>query len=288
MATLSFCLLCSFVCAALANKIHSVSKSASELSAGVRIVDGSGTLSSVGLVQVRTELGFGSICGLNLGAADVLCKQLGFDFGSVSSSPCATYGGSNLCGASGSPIAMKDLVCTGHEWDIEECTWEAPTARCAEHELDTIVYCGNEGQSLQDGTLRLIDADGSPSIDGRGRLEMFKAGVWAPVCNNGFASGSVAVACRQMGFVGVATSTASSCISVEHACGEAPPHVSKLYCSGHEASVVECTFEEGDDVYCAPEESVLIRCSGDGETQGRVAKFAPPAKLLNTAHVASK
>jgi len=277
MQTLSFCLLCSLGCAALTHKIQLNLKSASELGAGVRIVDGSGALSSVGLVQVRTELGFGTVCGLNLGAADVICKQLGFEFGSVSSSPCDAYGGSNLCGVSGSPIAMKDLVCTGHEWDIEECTWEAPNTACAEHKLDTIVYCGNEGQRLQDGTLRLIDADGSPSIDGGGRLEMFKAGAWAPVCSDGFASGSVAVACRQMGFVGVASSTASSCSSVEHACGETPPHVSKLSCSGHEASVVECTFEEGDDVFCAAEESVLIRCSGDGDTQGRVAKVAPPA-----------
>ena len=256
------------------------SPSADDLSAGVRLVDVSGSVSSAGLVQVRAGHGFGTVCGMNAGAADVLCKQLGFDFGSVSGSSCSTYGGSSLCGEASSLISMRDLSCTGHEWDITECTWAAPDARCLNHDRDAVVYCGTAEASLHDGLLRLIARDGSPSINGGGRLEMFNAGSWAPVCSSGFAPGSVGVACKQMGFSGASTEATSSCaIDGPSACGVTPPYVSKLACSGHEATVLECAFEEGDDVYCAPEEAVMIKCSGDGDTQGRPAKVTSPERL---------
>ena len=74
-------------------------------SVDVRLLDVAGALSSVGLVQIKTDAGFGSVCGANPAAADVICRSLGFAFGTVSSSPCGFYGASNLCGAPGSPVA---------------------------------------------------------------------------------------------------------------------------------------------------------------------------------------
>ena len=41
-------------------------------------------------------------------------------------------------------------------------------------------------------------------------------------------------------------------------CGTVPPYVSKLSCAGQETSIESCSFEEGDDVFCAPE----VRPSG--------------------------
>ena len=43
---------------------------------GVRIIDAAGGLSYAGLVQIQTDSGVGSICGMNQAAADVVCKQL--------------------------------------------------------------------------------------------------------------------------------------------------------------------------------------------------------------------
>jgi hypothetical protein len=42
-------------------------------SADVRLVDAAGGLSSVGLLQVRTDAGFGSVCGANAASADAIC-----------------------------------------------------------------------------------------------------------------------------------------------------------------------------------------------------------------------
>ena len=72
--------------------------------ADVRLVDAAGSISNVGLLQVRTDAGFGTVCGANPAAADVVCRALGYSYGSVSTSPCGFYGGSNLCGAVGSPV----------------------------------------------------------------------------------------------------------------------------------------------------------------------------------------
>ena len=35
-------------------------------------------------------------------------------------------------------------------------------------------------------------------------------------------------------------------------------------CGGEELGVSACHFEEGDDVFCAPAEAVVLRCAGDG------------------------
>ena len=40
-------------------------------SADVHLIDAAGALSHVGLLQVKTDLGFGTVCGANAAAADV-------------------------------------------------------------------------------------------------------------------------------------------------------------------------------------------------------------------------
>ncbi len=139
--------------------------------------------------------------------------------------------------------------------------------------MDSIVYCGRAGSGLpEDGSLRLL-AGGAPSIDGVGRLEIFANGAWSPVCSSGFTPGSASVACKAMGFSGAKAST-SDCAAV--GCGTVPPQISEMSCSGGEADLLSCAFEEGDDVFCDASESVVISCVGDGDTQGRPMKIAAP------------
>ena len=47
-------------------------------------------------------------------------------------------------------------------------------------------------------------------------------------------------------------------------CGKVRPHVSALACAGSESSVTQCPMSTGDDVFCAPEESVAMSCAGVG------------------------
>ena len=168
---------------------------------------------------------------------------------------------------------MSSLTCEGGELDIQECTFSVPDATCQSHAHDSIVFCGSAGDGFQEGAARLLRFDGSPSIDGAGRLEVFHAGTWGPVCKSGFTSGSANVACKAMGFTG-ATGGISGCgdYSGNNYCGQTAPQLSQVACSGQEADLLTCPYEDLDDVFCAPEESVVIRCTGTGDTQGRPKK----------------
>ena len=69
-----------------------------------------------------------------------------------------------------------------------------------------------------------------------------------------------------MGFVG---SAGFSGCSEGNVCGKVPPHVSALACAGSESSVTQCPMSTGDDVFCAPEESVALSCAGVGDPIGK-------------------
>jgi len=239
----------------------------------VRLVDEAGSVASVGLLQVATEAGFGTVCGANAAAADVICRSMGYARGSISSSPCRFYGGADLCGASGSPVAMADLRCSGSEWGVEECTWAIPDEACLSHSQDTIVYCAtSQGAGTPQGAVRLLAADGSPSISGAGRPEVFVDGAWLPICSTGASAGAANVICKSMGFSGAGGSSKCS----GHDCGSTEPGIGELACSGTELGPLACPHEAGDDVFCAPSESLVVTCAGNGDTQGRPAKESAP------------
>lgn len=254
-----------------------------------RLVDARGSPARVGLVQVLMDGGtFGSVCGMNLAAADVVCRQLGmlcrasmpppwymqqmagFDAGTLGSSPCRGYGGADLCGAAGSPVAMEGLACKGGELSIAECQWSAPGPSCLGHEQDAVIYCGrNSDASSLEGAARLLSDDGAPSLSGAGVLEIFAAGTWSTVC--GVSPGAASVACKAMGFSGADTAGPGS--DTGH--GRSPPALGKLTCSGSEASLLECSFELGEDVFCAETEASVIRCAGEGDATGVRRALAP-------------
>jgi hypothetical protein len=120
--------------------------------------------------------------------------------------------------------------------------------------------------------VRLIAADGSPAIDGKGRPEIFMESAWVPVCSSGASSGAAGVLCKSMGFSGASAS--SKCAGL--GCGTVAPGLGELACSGSESGPLACPHEAGDDVFCAPSESLVVTCAGDGETQGRPAKELAP------------
>ena len=149
---------------------------------------------------------------------------------------------------------------------LKECKHDAPDDACLSHASDSVVFCGTSTTgAFFDGELRLIGASGAPVLPHKvGRLRNTQA--WAPVCREGFTSGSAAVACKAMGF---AASAGFSECSEGNVCGKVPPHVSALACAGSESSVTQCPMSTGDDVFCAPEESVALSCAGVGDPIGK-------------------
>ena len=62
----------------------------------------------------------------------------------------------------------------------------------------------------------------------------------------------------------------AGCQSKE-ACGGVAPQLADLACAGSETNVLQCPMSIGDDVFCAPEESVLLSCAGHGDPIGKPA-----------------
>merc|ERR1711865_891730 len=60
-----------------------------------------------------------------------------------------------------------------------------------------------------------------------------------------------------MGSMGFTGASGSSKCSGE-SCGSVPPGLSELACSGAESSPLTCPREAGDDVFCAPSESMVV------------------------------
>ena len=56
--------------------LRSASTTIDKTGSSIRLLDAMGSLSSVGLLQIPTGAAFGTVCGMNLGAADVVCIQL--------------------------------------------------------------------------------------------------------------------------------------------------------------------------------------------------------------------
>ena len=240
----------------------------------MRIINANGHASHVGLLELELASGqFGTVCGLSGAAADVACRQLGYDYGIISPSSCAQYGGGSACGAAGSPVAAKNLKCSGSEMSVDECDFEAADEACLSHSSDAVVFCGvSDKPTFKDGALRLIGVGGAPALPGEaGRLEMFlaDANAWAPVCKQGFSSGTAKVACQAMGFA--SAGGFSSCDGA--LCGVVAPHVSDLACSGAESSVGQCPMTAGSAVYCAPEESIVVSRVGAGDPIGRPLEY---------------
>ena len=167
----------------------------------------------------------------------------------------------------------------GWEDGCARCKWTASDESCSGHEMDAVVSCTVATRTgvYADGTLRLVSHDGSPSINGAGRLDMFRAGVWGSVCSEGFTPGSAAVACKQMGFTsGQLLAGATRCIGNGKYFCATPPHVAGVSCSGSELEITSCPFEQGEDVFCSASEAVILDCVGDGESFGAPAKMSPP------------
>ena len=196
---------------------------------GVRLVAVPGGAAHAGLLEMEMEAGgYGTVCGLNSQAANVACRQIGFEFGVVSPAGCAEYGGASFCGASGSPVAAKAMECAGTEMSLKECKHDTPDDACLSHASDSVVFCGTSATSVFDGELsRLIGASGASSAT-RSRTvgDVFGSHTsLGAACRQGFTSGSAAVACKTMGFDG---SPGFSACSAGNVCGKVPPHVSAV------------------------------------------------------------
>ncbi|KAL8270855.1 hypothetical protein Esti_005226 [Eimeria stiedai] len=159
------------------------------------------------------------------------CQELGYLHGMYHEDGCSNLYGHNVCAGPRYPIAAA-----GPEKSIHDCTFEEPTPQCRNHSFDVAVKCSNNPPAEPVfGTLRIVDEEGSPVMDGTGRLQVYKTDV------NGI-----------------------------NVCGldSEPIHMVNVACEGDEKNLRNCPHETKADIYCSHSEDIVVSCRGDGDSTG--------------------
>jgi len=108
---------------------------------------------------------------------------------------------------------------------------------------------------LINGALRMVD---TMSIQFGGRLEFYYNNEWGTVCDDGWSATDAAVACRQMGFIGVSHSDSSL---FGPGMSSQTIWLDDLVCHGSESQLVDCSHAAIGMEDCTHSEDVGIVCT---------------------------
>ncbi|XP_072176515.1 scavenger receptor cysteine-rich domain-containing protein DMBT1-like [Diadema setosum] len=230
----------------------------------VRLVNGSNSLE--GRVEVYYAGVWGTVCDDYWGYNDarVVCRSLGFD-GVAQSQQYFGWGTG--------PIYLDDVGCNGYEDSIFDCPhngignhdcghYEDIGVRCYSYYGTTdrlpttpeIITIGDPGS-----TVRLVDGSSSR----HGRVEVYYAGVWGTVCDDGWGYNDALVVCRSLGFDG-----ASEAIQMFGG-GTGPIYLDNVACYGNEDSIFDCPHNGIGNHNCGHHEDAGVRCYSYDDTTPR-------------------
>ena len=216
---------------------------ASEVEKELRLVGGSHM--GEGRLEIFYANHWGTICDHHFTAhdAEVACRQLGFP-GLLQVYSSAAFGeGEGV-------IWVHSPNCTGKEVRLADCSGvQFGLAHSCQHTNDVSIHCGEAV-----GGVRLVN--GSSKYEGR--VEIYYAGIWGTVCNDGFDIFAATVVCRQSGFL-----RAVKVIQLfEVVKGSGTIWLDEVYCSGEETSLANCSHASWGDNDCSHGEDVGVVCSG--------------------------
>ncbi|KAL4422483.1 hypothetical protein ABPG75_008680 [Micractinium tetrahymenae] len=204
-----------------------------------------------GGLEILVNGTWSTVCNRGFDAVDasVACRQLGLGTSGRALDGTPFGLGTSL------PIALNQVECTGEEQAIEQCgalRGAAGVSGCT-HAEDASIECGD---ALPEVTVRLVSPDGNGQ---QGRLEVFHAGVWGIVCDDGMTDDAVGVVCSQLGLGGPGS-------TIKHAPfgeGTGPIWLSRVRCSGDEYRLEACPNAGwGNAAGCTHAEDVGISCLG--------------------------
>ncbi|XP_065377740.1 scavenger receptor cysteine-rich domain-containing protein SCART1 isoform X2 [Macaca fascicularis] len=214
---------------------------------------------------------WGAVCSNALKdlSLSIICKQLGCgEWGWLENRPFPSAGTGTawVDNIECRPLRNSTLwQCPSHPWhphscDLREQVW----ITCAGLSEDRPQAAGeplNCSSSLgcpEEGALRVRGGEDRCS----GRVELWHAGSWGTVCDDGWDLADAEVVCRQLGCGGAVAALGAAAFGP----GSGPVWLDEVGCRGSEASLRGCPAERWGRGDCAHKEDAGVRCLGSPET----------------------
>ena len=208
--------------------------------------------STFGRVEVCNSNQWGTVCDDLWGITDarVACRQLGLNAENVVT---AFTGFTNA--ATGVPIWLDNVQCTGTETSLFRCRANAIGSHNCVHSEDAGVRCG----FCTTGDIRLR---GGTSI--LGRVEICNNNLWGTVCDDFWGTQDAQVACRQLGLTG------GRAIFTGFTDGTGQIWLDNVNCAGTETRLIACPANALGVHNCVHSEDAGVDCEEAGCIQGSV------------------
>ncbi|XP_075999002.1 galectin-3-binding protein A-like [Genypterus blacodes] len=150
-----------------------------------------------------------------------------------------------------------------HPNPIAQCVWlllllQVHESECLNLKLFKQIVDPGLATEQQEGDVRLFGSS-KPS---EGRVEVFHAGQWGTVCDDGWDMADAQVVCRQLHFPGVK----AAALTTRYQQAPEPIWLDDISCNGTERALTRCYFQGWGVTDCSHKEDVAIACeteSGD-------------------------
>ncbi|XP_023931764.1 deleted in malignant brain tumors 1 protein-like [Lingula anatina] len=225
----------------------------------VRLVGGA--RAGEGRVEVLHNGEWGTVCDHAWGDMDarVVCRMLVYKrIGSVSFFHAYFGQGTGT-------ILMNNVVCSGHETSIKDCSHNGWWTHNCDHSEDAGVRC-----------LRFLAVDVrlvGGSNAGEGRVEVFHNGEWGTVCEDGWDNDDARVVCRMLGYN---PSDSVSITGAHFGQGTGSIHLDNVVCSGSEDSIKDCIHNGWGSHDCDHSEDASVSCGTTTTTLVKVRLVGGP------------
>ncbi|XP_076465930.1 scavenger receptor cysteine-rich domain-containing protein DMBT1-like [Babylonia areolata] len=224
----------------------------------------------MGAVMVYRRNKWNLICdsGLDHAAAQVVCRELGFHFG--------TFIKGSKFGKVDANITIASVRCKGVETSFSTCRFDISPA-CSSGQYASVT-CSNNSIHVESPNVRIVRDN--PREPSHGYLEYQVDGVWGAVCARTMDTSTVSVACKQLGFTGGVKYTPRNW-GYTPAVFQKPILTSDLKCRGTENSLDQCPRVPVTSAWCdfyAPRAGLLCYNDTDGISYRLTGDSSDPSR----------
>ncbi|XP_030833785.1 deleted in malignant brain tumors 1 protein [Strongylocentrotus purpuratus] len=218
----------------------------------IRLVGGSHPWE--GRVEVLNQHEWGTICSVYWGKpdGDVACRMLGFSSAYEAISPTDAAYPMPFGEGTGS-ILLSDLLCTGTEENLADCSHSRWGIQHCSHYEDAGLVCNSPDPDSV--VVRLVNGRSKAE----GRVEVLYEGEFGTVCDDSWDVNDAAVVCRMLGYEGASEAPGLARFGQ----GSGDIVLDDVVCQGSEDNIASCAHRAWGENNCGHVEDASAICTGE-------------------------